>query len=295
MHFKSKDIVSKVIFWILLVISTLWVIHPIIWMVLSSVKPEGEIFTRGLSLPTKITFDAYYWVLGLGTLMDPQNPYKMTAGSFPFYDFFRNGLVPGVITAIIDSILALFAGYSLARYKDKGIQLIGLFYLSLQFMPAILFFVPWYIMFYTMGLLDSYAALILVYIATTLPWSIWILRSFVEALPRDLEEAAFVDGCSRFQVIYKVVLPLTAPGAVAVALFAFTSAWNSYLPGLIISTSIASKPISVGLAEMMGFYGRTYWGGIMAASTLTSLPVAIIFVYLQKWMVRGLTAGAVKA
>jgi ABC-type glycerol-3-phosphate transport system permease component len=295
--YRTKAKVSQAAFWVCLVIAFIWVIHPLIWMIFSSIEPEAQIFSRGLTLPDPrtVSLDAYFWVTGLGQFMNPSNPFRMTVGTFKFWGYLANGLVPGLISAAIVAVCSLFAGYSLGRYKESGVQTIGVFYLSLQFMPAILFFVPWYIMFNDFALLDSWAALICIYVATSLPWSVWTMRSFIVNMPKDIEEAGLIDGCSRFQIIYKIILPLTAPGVVAVSLFAFTSAWGAYLPGLIISSTMASTPISVGLAQMLTWYGRTYFGGLMAASVLTTLPVAIAFVYLQKWMVQGLSAGAVKA
>jgi len=292
---KKIELIKKVVFWIILAICTLWIIHPLVWMVLSSIRPEGEIFSRGLTLPSKISLDAYYWVLGLKELMDPNNPFRGTAGSFNFYRYILNGAVPGIITAIIVAITTLFAGYSLARFSQRGVQALGTLYLSMQFLPAILMFVPLYLFFYTLRLIDTWAGLILLYVIGSLPWATWMMRSFIVSIPIELEESAMIDGCSRVQAIWRITMRLCAPGFVAVFLFTFTSAWNAYLPGLIISTTDASKPIAVGLAEMLGWYGRAYWGGIMAASTLTTIPVAIIFVYLQKWLIKGLTAGAIKA
>jgi len=285
---------NKIAFWIILTIVTIWIVHPFAWMTLLSFTPEEEILSRTPRLPSRLTLDPYFWVLGLGHLMHHPT-YAVTAGTIRFEMYYFNAAVPSIFAAVVTAVLSTFAGYGLARFKSRRMDACGVFYLTMQFLPGVLLIIPWYIMFRALHLLDTLLVLAITYIAGSLPWGTWMMRSFILGLPEDLEEAALIDGCTRRQVIYKIVMPLVAPGFVAVLLFTFTSGWNAYMIPLVLAMTEKSKPIALAITELIGWYGRTYYGGIMALCVLTTLPMCIVFVYLQKFIISGMTRGAIKA
>jgi len=291
---RVGKVLNKVVFWIVLIIVTIWIVHPFAWMTLMSFTPEEEIFSRVPRLPSHLTLDPYYWILGLGHLMS-HHTYAVTAGTIRFGMYYFNAAVPSIFAAVVVAVLSTFAGYGLARFKSRRLDACGVFYLAMQFLPGVLIIIPWYLMFHALHLLDTLLVLAIVYTAGSLPWGTWMMRSFILALPKDLEEAALIDGCTNRQVIYKIVMPLVAPGFVAVLLFTFTAGWNAYMIPLVLAMTENSKPIALAITELIGWYGRTYYGGIMALCVITTLPMCIVFVYLQKFIISGMTRGAIKA
>lgn len=289
----KKDRLRRAILYLCVFISAIWVIHPFVLMAFYSFVPDKDIFSRTLVFPSSFTLDGYFWVLGLP--MSPDNPFKGTSGSINFYKAAMNSLIPAFIAGIAVVVITIFSGYSLARYgHNRVVRYLGILYLAKQFLPWVLFMTPYYIMFATFRLIDNFISLIVVYIGSNLPWSVWMISAFVSEIPVDLEEAALVDGCNTRQMVLKILLPMIAPGLVAVFLFAFTNVWNAYLIPLILSSTIETKPLAVLIAELFTWYGRTYYSGLFALCTLTTVPVAVMFVYLQKFLIRGLSRGAVK-
>jgi multiple sugar transport system permease protein len=204
-----------------------------------------------------------------------------------------NSLLIGASASVIALLIASSLSYTYTRYKLIGGKHVLFWILSLRIIPPIVAVVPIYIMFRTMGLLDSYLGLIMVYVFMNLPLSVWLLLGFFKDLPLELEEAALIDGCSRFGVFFRIVLPIVKPGLIAAGLLSFIFCWNEFLYASILSGSSRMGTAPVGLYEYATPVSML-WGHIAAAGSVMLIPVAIIAIIVQKHMVRGLTMGAVK-
>lgn len=279
MNRKTKRKVIGVIRFFVLAFYLLLVILPIYWMVITSFKTNAEIVNAQLVTywPKTFTLDNY----------------KGLFSTMHYGTYLKNSLVVTVSTAIVVTVLSIYGGYGLARFKFKGKGVAMVFFLITQMIPSILVIIPMYVIFAKIGLIDSYASLFIFYTVTNLPFCAITMRSFFERIPYALEEAAFVDGCSRSQTLWKVVLPVMFPGIVAVFVFAFIGAWNELIAGTIFLNTQKMWTIPIGLKALVGKY-NVDWGSMMAGGCLALLPTAIMFIFVQKYIVEGMTAGAVK-
>jgi multiple sugar transport system permease protein len=255
---------------------------PYAWLVVSSFKPSTEIFTLTPSWRIHaFSWKNYLWALG------------PTGADLGIY--FRNTVLAAGSTALLTAILASMGGYAMARYAFPGRRLLALVLLLSPMFQGPPVMIPFYRILSTLRLLNTIPGLVLVYLSLTLPICIWLMAGFFRGLPRELEEAALVDGCGPYRAFARVLLPLTLPGLAATSLYAFVVAWNDYQYALILTSSTKAKTIQMGLAELMTFFGQTNWGGIMASGVLTTLPVVLIFMVIQRVLVQGITAGALKS
>jgi multiple sugar transport system permease protein len=254
------------------------VLFPYFWMLSTSLKPLTDIFRMPPKLfPSLLTFANYTKVLG----------------DMLFVRYFTNSAFVASTTTLISVFIAVLGAYSLARFRFLGIRIFSRFVLFSYLLPSVLLMVPLFVMLAKIGLVDTLWGLILTDISFTLPFSLWILHSFFLDIPRELEEAAMVDGCSRLGALARVVIPLSAPGIIAVALYTFVLSWNDYLYALILISSESKKTLPLGIASLTTQYDIR-WGDAMAASVIASLPVIIFFMFFHKYLIKGLTAGAVK-
>ena len=214
-------------------------------------------------------------------------------GSDAFWTWMRNSLIVSLGTTLLGLVVAIPAGYAFSRYKFTGRDVSMFAFLLVQMFPGIIILVPYFLVMKTLGLLNSHLGLILAYCVTALPLCVWMLKGFFDTVPRELEEAALLDGCNQFQVFTKVVLPLSLPAVAVTALFSFLAAWNEFLLALTFNTSNDMYTLPVGLASMISSTGQA-WGDFAAASLLVSLPVALLFLFFQKFLIEGLSAGGVK-
>mgnify|MGYP001317177439 FL=1 len=210
-----------------------------------------------------------------------------------FWIWFRNSLIVSIGTSLLGLVIAIPAGYAFSRYKFTGRDVSMFAFLLVQMFPGIIIIVPYFLVMKTLGLLNSHLGLILAYCVTALPFCVWMLKGFFDTVPRELEEAATLDGCNQFQVFTKVVLPLSLPAVAVTALFSFLAAWNEFLLALTFNTSNDMYTLPVGLASLISSTGQA-WGDFAAASILVSLPVALLFLFFQKFLIEGLSAGGVK-
>ena len=210
-----------------------------------------------------------------------------------FWIWFRNSLIVSIGTSLLGLVIAIPAGYAFSRYKFTGRDVSMFAFLLVQMFPGIIILVPYFLVMKTLGLLNSHLGLILAYCVTALPLCVWMLKGFFDTVPRELEEAATLDGCNQFQVFTKVVLPLSMPAVAVTALFSFLAAWNEFLLALTFNTSNDIYTLPVGLASLISSTGQA-WGDFAAASILVSLPVALLFLFFQKFLIEGLSAGGVK-
>lgn len=260
----------------------LFTLAPYAWLVASSFKPSTEIFTR---TPTwwagEFTWKNYLWALG---------PSGADLGVY-----FRNTVLAAGATALISAGFAAMGGYAMARYTFPGRRVLALALLLSPMFQGPPVMIPYYRMLSALRLLNTIPGLVLVYLSLTLPICIWLMAGFFRGLPRELEEAALVDGCGPVGALARILLPVSLPGLAATSLYAFVVAWNDYQYALILTSSTRAKTIQMGLSELLTFLGQTNWGGVMASGVLTTLPVVLIFMLIQRVLVQGITAGAVKS
>lgn len=255
------------------------VILPIYWMVITSFKTSPEIINAH-----EITYFPKVF-----TLENYQTLFKL----YDYGTLLKNSVILSVTTGTIVTIFSLFGGYGMARYRFKGKGALNLFFLLTQMVPGILVTIPIYVLYSKIGLINTAPGLIILFVIGNIPFTSITMRSFFERIPASLEEAAWVDGCSRMQGIVKIVLPVMLPGIVSVFIFAFIGAWNDLMTGTIFISSSKLWTIPVGLKSMIGKYSVP-WGTLMAGGVMAMLPTSIMFVFMQKYIVEGMTAGSVK-
>jgi ABC-type glycerol-3-phosphate transport system permease component len=264
--------------WALVLVALVMVLFPFYWMINTSLKPASEIF---LSPPT---FFSSNWSL---------DAYVTVLLERPFARYFLNSLAVTLGTTVLSVTLAAFAAYGFTRFFPRGATPFIVFLLFTKMLPETLLIIPYFQLMSAVGLLNSYFALILAYSSFALPFSVWMLIGFFRSIPRDIDEAATIDGASYLQTFFLVILPLARPGLVAVALFTFLIAWNSYLWALVLTTDASMHVLSVGVANMVGEY-RVQWNELMAAAVIAAVPVMLLFSLLEKHLVNAITSGAVK-
>lgn len=286
---KTRKQILRIIRILLSLISVLGIVFPIYWMLLTSFRPV----TESLSTPPNFflrlenTTWKYYETVLSGKIGSSTNAY-----GFP--TFFMNSVFISCITTSVTIFVSLFAAYSLVRYSTPFSRLLSHILLICYLVPTISLLIPMFVMAVNLKLNNSLIGLTIFEIASALPLGIWLAKSYIKGLPVELEEAATIDGCNRIQVIFKVVLPISVPGLVVVGFNTFLASWNSYvLPNVLIDQD-CFKPMMSGLYLYFNQNIGIVWGEMMAASILSILPVFFIFFYFQKYIVGGVTAGAVK-
>jgi arabinogalactan oligomer/maltooligosaccharide transport system permease protein len=210
-----------------------------------------------------------------------------------FWVWLRNSIIVSVGTTILGLALAIPAGYAFSRFKFSGREPAMFSFLLVQMFPGIIILVPYFLVMKSLGLLNSWLGLVLAYSVTALPLCVWMLKGFFDTIPKELEEAAILDGCNQAQVFRKVILPLSIPAVAVTALFSFLAAWNEFLLALTFNTSNEMYTLPVGLASMISSTSQA-WGDFAAASILVSIPVVLLFILFQRFLIEGLSAGGVK-
>lgn len=251
---------------------------PIYWMVVTSFKTRAQIGDlRAMFWPEPFVLDNYVNLVR----------------NFPFLTWFKNSFIVALASTLIATAVGTVGAYALARLRFLGRQFVAFSVLVAYLVPPTILFIPLYRVIKDLGLSNSLAGLIAAYPSFTVPLSTWLLVGFFRSIPAELEEAALIDGATRWQALTRVVLPLSKPGLVAAALFAFTNSWNEFLYALVFISDTRTHPLTVGLTNLI--LGDVYlWGELMAAAVLGTIPVVVLYIYLQKYVVAGLTAGAVK-
>ena len=251
---------------------------PLVWTVLISVKPESEIVTQQFTyLPHSITFHNYVEI--------------WRQSSFP--RLIMNSAISTGLTLLLCVFAGTLAAYAFSRYDFAGRKHLMMGYLSVRMFPTVLKLIPLFVMLRALGLLDSRFGLALAYTAFLLPIFVWMMKGFFDAVPRDLEDAARIDGCTRLSALWRVVLPVARTGLIATAVFVAIGAWNEFLFALMLTTSLGSRTWPVGLQLMVGEF-QLPWGMLSAGGVITILPVLLLFGLVHRAMAQGLTAGATK-
>ena len=253
----------------------LW-LFPVYWIFLTSLKTPLEINEKVPSFIFEPTLENY----------------RHLFQEFHFLRILRNSLIITLGTTAIVMALALLAAYALGRMQVRGGKHIALWMLSLRFMPPIAVLIPFFITWQRFRLTDTHIGLIIIYVAFNLPFAVWMLRGFLVEVPRDLDEAAMLDGLSHLGIIRRIILPVIAPGAAVTAIFTFVFAWNEYLMALVL-TSHAATTVPVTVSKFIQAYS-ILWGDVGASATIELLPMLVVVFLLQKHIMRGITLGAVK-
>jgi multiple sugar transport system permease protein len=263
-------------------------IAPFLWMIISSISPQYELVARPPHwIPENPTLHRYE-----ALLFGPQEGQSMPLAADKFLTALGNSLIVSSITTVICLIVGTFAAYPFARLRLPGQNsfLIGI--LAAQMLPVIVIIIPLSLVMQRLDLIDTYRGLILLYAGFLLPTVIWIMYGYLQTIPRELEDAAMIDGCTRFEAIIRVILPLAGPGLVAVGAFTFLSAWNEFFMALIFTAS-ETKTITVTVTEFSTQFGIDF--GLMATGgVIGSLPPLLLALLLQRYLVQGLTSGALK-
>ncbi|HXG03602.1 MAG TPA: carbohydrate ABC transporter permease [Candidatus Binatia bacterium] len=254
------------------------VLFPFYWMTITSLKSEGQMRSlASMFWPDPVVLDNYRQLL------------RQT----DFSTWFGNSVTVAVASTFLATAVGTLGAYSLARLRFRGRGVMASAVLITYLVPPSILFIPLYAQMRTLGLADSLAGLIAAYPSFTVPFVTWLLVGYFESIPVDLEEAALIDGATRFGAFWRIMVPLAAPGVLAAALYAFTQAWNEFLYALVFITDVKQRTLPVGLSTFIT--GDVYgWGYLMAGAVLTTLPVIVAYIYLQRFMVEGLTAGSVK-
>ncbi len=259
------------------ILLALIVLLPFFWMVSVSIKPANEPF----AIPAKLWPDH-------PTLENYQNAF------YPeFRRYFLNSIVVSLATTAISLSVGLLAAYSFSRFQIRALSALLVLIILAQMFPVSAMIIPIYKIMRDLHMLNTYPSLILAYLTLTLPVSIWMLRSFMENIPLDLEEAATVDGASRLQAFVRVVVPLARPGIVATGVWIIVVTWQEFLFALAFTSSRDMRTLPIGMNDFIGQYGIRY-GELMASSVMVSVPVIVLFMFLQRYFVAGMTAGATK-
>ena len=259
---------------------------PLFWMVSTSLKPQEQIFQKPPVLfPSSPQVDSYRSILGLPT--DRPDLYINT------WIYFKNSLIIASWTTLLALILAIPAAYALSRFKFRGRTPFLLFLLVAQMLPSVLLVIPLFVVFKSAGLYSTYFSVILADTALALPFAIIILRTSFLQIPDVLEEAAMIDGGSRLQVLWYIILPLVRAGLVAVGVFSFLTAWGEFVFALSFLPKPEMQPVSLGVFQFVGMY-KSNFDTMMAFSTLVAIPAVVAFLLLQRQFISGLTAGSEK-
>ena len=261
---------------VILVFST----FPFYWTLVCTLKTSSQLYTR--------TPNFFPWPLTLRNLAYAfANP--------KFLIPFRNSVLMGILTAIIVVVLASLGGYSLARYKYRGKRLFMFLLVFAYLLPVAMLIVPLFYTYSKLHLVNTYGGLIFSYMTLATPFCILLLRNFFLDFPNDLEEAALVDGCNRMGAFARIILPLLAPGVVAVALFTFIIIWNDLLFSMVMTKDTDHMTAAVQISQMLSSqYARQDYGLILGEGAIVTVPIVLVFIFLQKYLVQGMTAGAVK-
>ena len=278
----EKKITGKknVILCILSIVLLCILLFPLFWILMTSLKTEQEIFRIPPTIiPEKLNLQYY--------------AAQVETGDFNMFQSFANSFIISIGATIISVVLAVPASYGIAKYRFRGRKAMLLGFLVTQMLPVAVLLTPMFILFRGMNLYNTAGAAILADATIGIPFSILILKNYFASIPKDLEEAAYIDGCNRFSAFIRVLIPIAKPGVMVCAIFSFLYAWGDLAYGMTFIIDQQKRPITAGIFNFMGQYG-TKWSYLTAFAVVTIIPVALIFIFMQKYIISGMTSGAVK-
>lgn len=263
---------------IIVILGCLMVLVPVYWMIITSFKEAPETFRNPPTLwPTKFTLDAYKKVMDV----------------YSFGSFFGNSLVVVVLSTLLTILVSTMAGFGASRFKFKGKGAFLGFVLVTQMFPSVIMLIPYFRILRLYGLINTHLGLIIVYISFQVPLCTWLMYSYFETIPKDLDAAAAIDGLNQWGIFRKIALPLSLPGLASTSIYAFINSWNEFQFAMVLTTTDDMKTVSVGLGQMIDDT-MINWNDMMAASILASIPLILVFLFCQNLFFSGLTAGGVK-
>lgn len=272
---RRKELISRGCTLILIIIAILF-LFPILWAFLMSLKTRVD----ALAMPPKWLFSPTV------------ENYTKVWGDSNFLAYAKNSLIIATASTSLGLVLGVPAAYVLARHRFKGQRFLLLGILSTRMIPPVAFLIPFFIIFSRLNLNDTHIAVIIVHLTFILGYVIWLMRSYFIDIPKEIEEAALVDGAGTWQTFTRVVLPISAPGLSTAAIFSFIFSWNEFLFAMTLTT-VKAKTLTLGVYSWVA-YEEIMWGELMAASMIAIIPVIIVYAFVQKALVRGITMGAVK-
>ena len=270
---RPRRILVNLLYAIAMIAVVFFMLTPFLWMVLNAFKTPLQI----IKLPPELIFTP--------TLRNFENVF----GTQNFMRYIMNSLIIGAGCTLIGLLIGLPAAYSIARYRQNRLAVA---ILMARMVPGITFLVPLFIVFRALGLVDTYTSLILAHMLVGLPFIVWVMVPFFESIPRELTEAAVVDGASAMRAFVSVVLPLSGPGIVTASILSFVFSWNNFMFSVVLASS-KTRTVPVAIYNFIS-YAQIDWGGLMAAAVVITLPVLVLAIVTQRYVIRGLTAGAIK-
>ncbi len=254
-----------------------FILAPYIWIFITSIKSYDELYTFPLKyLPSKPTFEGY----------------KLLIETTPFLTYMKNSIIVAIFTVTIALFVAILASYSFSRFNFKGKTPLSFVFLVTQMFPAILLAIPLFLLMRNLKILNTPFSLILAHSTFAVPFTTWMITGFLKSIPRELDEAAQIDGCTKLGVLRHIIIPLASPGIIAATIYIFIYSWNEFLYALTFTSDIKARTIPVGLHTFMGEY-IIRWDLLTAGGIITGLPVIIFFMFIQRYLIKGLTKGAI--
>ncbi len=279
---KKNKFFSNLLLAFGLIVLMFFVLFPFVWLILCSFKTDNEIFSVVPTLfPKNPTVSGYLYAFSPSPGPD-------------LLPYLKNSLFVAIITACLTTFFAATGGYAIGRRNFPGMQTVVIFLMLAQMFQGPVIMVPWYRMAGQLKILNTLQGLILIYLTSTIPISVWLMSGFFKGIPYELEEAAQIDGCSRVRTFWQVILPLAKGGLVSIVIYAFILSWNDYQYALFLTNSKSAMTVQLAIGQLMGSIGVINWSGIMACGVIVTIPVILLFSFIQRYLIEGLTAGAVK-
>ena len=279
---EEKRLATKknILFSIVSVVLLGVLLFPLYWALITSLKTEQEIFQNPPTFYPHVLNSKSYAA-------------QVETGDFNMFRSFANSFLISVGATAIAVVLAVPASYGIAKYHFKGRKVMLLSFLVTQMLPVSVLLTPMFIMFKNMHVYNTWVAAVLADATIGIPFSVLILKNYFSSIPKDLEEAAYLDGCNKFTVFIRILIPIAKPGVMVCVIFSFLYAWGDLAYGMTFILDQEKRPITAGIFNFMGQYG-TKWSYLTAFAVVTIIPVALIFIFMQKYIVSGMTSGAVK-
>ncbi len=275
-RWSIKTWIKKIIIWLVIAIAVILAIFPVVWLASTSLKNERDAFSTPPVLIFRPIFDNYISIFR----------------DYDFGKYLLNSIIVGGFSVLGALFLGTTAAYALSRFHFRGKSQLSFYILSTRIAPPIFIILPLYLIYSKIGLIDNYLSLILLYIVYNLAFVVWLMREFFATVPEEIDEAALIDGCTRWQVFFKIDLPLVKSGLVATSIFIFIQSWNEFITAMVM-TGNRTKTLPVAISSFMTAQG-TLWGPMAAAGTMVMLPMLIFGLIVQRDLVKGMTLGAIK-
>jgi len=275
----KKKVAGGILRYVFLITLSLFILVPVLWMVSTAFKTEAETYSPNpIWIPSTISLESF----------------KKFFGLYNFGTMTWNSLITCIGSGLICTAFSCLAGYGVTRFKFRGKKTFMGFLLVTQMFPSVMLVVPFYSVLTKYHLTNSLLGLIIVYAATNIAFSTWMMTSYFKTIPVELDEAARVDGASSFTIFRKIILPLVIPGIAAVAIFVLINGWNEYMYSSVLISKDSLKTLTVGIVSL-NTQNQVHWNDMMAASTMSCIPLIILFMCFQKYFIAGMTSGAVKS